>query len=220
MDNRELEQIADLIAEQIIKQLTDNTNAIHVGISNRHIHLSEVDKTILFGENYKLTKLKDLRQPGQFACKETVTIKGPKGEIENVRVLGPERKQTQVEISQSDSIKLGISAPLRESGDLAASSPITVIGPKGSRKLEEGAITALRHIHMSVEEAAKFGVRNGQIVSVKVNTPKGGTLDHVLVRSGDTHRLEMHIDTDEANAMGIQADQNVELIIHTALNIS
>lgn len=213
MDNRELQQIAGLIAEQIIKQFTVKNSAINVGISNRHIHLAEADKTILFGENYKLTKLKDLRQPGQFACKETVTIKGPKGKIENVRVLGPERKQTQVEISQSDSIKIGISAPLRESGDLADSSPITVIGPTGSLELSEGAITALRHIHMSTSEAEKFGVCNGQIVSVKVNTPKGGTLDHVLVRSGDAHRLEMHIDTDEANAMGIQADQNVELII-------
>lgn len=157
MDNRELQQIADLIAEQIRKQLADNNNTINVGISNRHIHLSEADKTTLFGENYKLTKLKDLKQPGQFACNETVTIKGPKGEIEKVRVLGPERKQTQVEISQSDSIKLGISAPLRESGDLAASSPIAVIGPKGSLKLEEGAIIALRHIHMSASEAEKFG---------------------------------------------------------------
>ena len=213
LENRELQQIADLIAEQLIKQLTVNQNAINVGISNRHIHLSEADKIVLFGENFKLTKLKDLKQPGQFACKETVTIKGPKGEIENVRVLGPERKQTQVEVSLSDSIKLGISAPLRESGNLADSSPITIIGPKGLLKLEEGAITALRHIHMSDSEAEKFGVRNGQIVSVKVSTPKGGILDHVLVRSGDGHRLEMHIDTDEANAMGIQANQNVELIL-------
>ena len=213
MDNKELQQIAGLIAEQIRKQLADNHNAINVGISNRHIHLSETDKKILFGENYQLTKLKDLKQPGQFACKETVTVKGPKGEIDRVRVLGPERKQTQVEIAQSDSIKLGISAPLRESGDLADSSPIAVIGPKGSLTLEEGAIIALRHIHMSTSEAEKFGVRNGQIVSVKVDTPKGGTLDHVLVRAGDAHRLEMHIDTDEANAMGIQANQNVELII-------
>lgn len=213
MDNIELQQIADLIAEQIIKQLKDINNVINVGISNRHIHLSEADKTILFGENYKLTNRKDLRQPGQFACEETVTIKGPKGDIENVRVLGPERKQTQVEISQSDSIKLGIRAPLRESGNLADSSPITVIGPKGSLNLSEGAITALRHIHMSASEAEKYGVRNGQIVSVKVNTPKGGTLDNVLVRSGDAHRLEMHIDTDEANAMGIQANDNVELIV-------
>lgn len=213
MDIRELQQVADLIAEQIIKQLTEKNKMVNVGISNRHIHLSEADKTVLFGEGYQLTKLKDLRQPGQFACKETVTIKGPKGEIEKVRILGPERKQTQVEISQSDSIRLGISAPLRESGKLADSSPITVIGPKGSLALLEGAITALRHIHMSTEEAERFGVRDGQIVSVKVNTPKGGTLDHVLVRSGDSHRLEMHIDTDEANAMGIQPDQNVELII-------
>lgn len=213
MDNRQLQQIADLIAEQIQKQLTDKNRAINVGISNRHIHLSESDKAVLFGENYTLTKLKDLKQPGQFACKETVAIKGPKGGIENVRILGPERKQTQVEISQSDSIKLGISAPLRESGDLEDSSPISVIGPKGSLALSEGAIIALRHIHMSASEAEKFGVRNGQIVSVKVNTPKGGTLDHVLVRSGDAHRLEMHIDTDEANALGIQPNQNVELII-------
>lgn len=213
MDNRELQQIADLIAEQIRKQLADDKKAIPVGISNRHIHLSEADKAVLFGENHKLTKQKDLKQPGQFACKETVTIKGPKGEIENVRVLGPERKQTQVEVSQSDCIKLGISAPLRESGDLSASAPIAVIGPKGSLCLSEGAITALRHIHMSASEAEKYGVRSGQTVSVRVNTPKGGTLDNVLIRSGDAHRLEMHIDTDEANAMGLQNDQNVELII-------
>lgn len=213
MNNKELQQIADLIAAQIVKQLKDKDQEISVGISNRHIHLSEADKAILFGENYQLTKRKDLSQPGQFACKETVAIKGPKGGIENVRVLGPERKQTQVEISQSDSIRLGINAPLRESGNLTNSSPIAVVGPKGTLALSEGAIIALRHIHMSTSEAEKFGVHNGQIVSVKVNTPKGGILDHVLVRSGDAHRLEMHIDTDEANAMGIQNNQNVELTI-------
>ena len=213
MDNREMRQIAELIAEQILLQLKGNNKEIHVGISNRHIHLSESDKYTLFGVGFKLTKMKDLTQPGQFACNETVTIRGPKCEIANVRVLGPEREQTQVELSQSDSIKLGIDAPLRESGDLKGSSPVTVIGPKGELALSEGAITALRHIHMSASEAGYFGVSNGQIVSVKVNTPKGGTLDNVLVRSGDTHRLEMHIDTDEANAMGIRNNHKVELIV-------
>jgi propanediol utilization protein len=213
LDNRELRHIAGLIAEQIIKQLTVDKNAIRVGVSNRHIHLSEADKAVLFGGDYKLTKLRDLSQPGQFVCGETVTLKGPKGAIGKVRVLGPERKQTQAEISQSDSIKLGVNAPLRESGDLADSAPITVIGPKGLLELGEGAIIALRHVHMSVSEAKQFGVRDGQVVSVKAHTPRGGTLDNVLVRSGDAHSLELHIDTDEANALGIQANQTVELVL-------
>ena len=213
MDNREARRIAELIAEQIVGQLKSKKKEISVGISNRHIHLSRQDKDALFGAGYKLTKIKDLTQPGQFACSETVIIKGPGGEIANVRVLGPEREQTQIEISQSDSRKLGINAPLRESGDLADSSPVTVIGPEGWLALREGAIIALRHIHMSIGEAEMFGVRDGQIVSVKVNTRRGGMLDNVLVRSGNAHRLEMHIDTDEANAMEIKDNQKVELIL-------
>lgn len=213
MNSFELNRIVELITDQITEHLRIHKEGIQIGISNRHVHLSEQDKNVLFGDKYALTRLKDLRQPGQYACNEVITIKGPKGEIPNVRVLGPERKQTQVEISQSDSIKLGVSAPLRESGDLNESSAITLIGPKGTRKIPEGVITAQRHIHMSTEEANRFGVNNGQIVSVKVNTPKGGIFDHVLVRSGETHKLEMHIDTDEANAMGIQNNHMVDLIV-------
>ena len=209
----DIARIVGNVTEQIISQLKNDKKKINIGVSNRHVHLSERDRDTLFGTGFELTKMKDLIQPGQFACNEVVTITGPKGEIENVRILGPERKQTQVEISKSDGIKLGINAPLRESGDLEGSSPITVNGPKGEVALKEGAITALRHIHFSVMEAKEFGVRDGQVVSVRVNTPKGGTLDNVLVRSGDAHRLEMHIDTDEANALGIGANHKAELIL-------
>jgi Propanediol utilization protein len=215
LDSRALQQIVDLVTDLISEHLKKYKSGIPVGISNRHVHLSASDRDVLYGENYRLTRRKDLKQPGQYACDEVVNIKGPKGEITKVRVLGPERKQTQVEISQSDCIKLGVNAPLRESGDLKESSPITIIGPKGTLSLSEGAITAQRHIHMSVGEAEKFGVQNGQIVSVKVNSPKGGTYDNVLVRSGEAHSLEMHIDTDEANAMGIRNDDQVELIQNT-----
>lgn len=213
MDNNEFQRIVELITDQIAELLKSSKTGIPVGVSNRHIHLSAQDKDVLFGKDYELTRVKDLKQPGQFACEEALTLKGPKDQISKVRVLGPERKQTQVEISQSDCIKLGIDAPLRESGDLKESSAITIIGPKGTLILPEGGITALRHIHMSVDDAKAFGVHNGQIVSVKVNTPKGGVYNNVLVRSGEAHSLEMHIDTDEANAMGIKNNDKVELIV-------
>jgi len=213
MDNDELQRIVELITDQISEHVRRSKKGIQVGVSNRHIHLSTHDKEVLFGKEYELTRVKDLKQPGQFACDEVLTLKGPKDQIFKVRVLGPERKQTQVEISQSDCIKLGIEAPLRESGDLKGSSPVTIIGPKGTLTLSEGGITALRHIHMTVDDAKTFGVHNGQIVSVKVNTPKGGIYENVLVRSGEAHSLEMHIDTDEANAMGIQNNDKVELIV-------
>lgn len=213
MDNNELQRTVELIADQISEHFKSFKKGIQVGVSNRHIHLSEHDKEVLFGKDYELTRVKDLRQPGQFACAEVLTLKGPKDQISKVRVLGPERKQTQVEVSQSDCIKLGIEAPLRESGDLKESSPVTIIGPKGALSLSEGGITALRHIHMSVDDAKTYGVHNGQIVSVKVKTPKGGVYDNVLVRSGEAYSLEMHIDTDEANAMGIQNNDMVELIV-------
>jgi propanediol utilization protein len=212
LERNELEKIVELITNQIEKVLTNNIKQIPVGISNRHVHLSNKDKEILFGENYTLTKTKDLKQIGQYACEEVVTIKGPKGEISKVRILGPERKQTQVEVSKSDCIKLGIVAKVMESGNLKGSSPITLIGPIGIISLEEGAIIAKRHIHMTIEEAERFGVKDGQVVSVKVNTHRGGTYDNVIIRSSESYRLEMHIDTDEANAMDIENKDNVEII--------
>lgn len=212
MESDELRSIVEFITNEIVVALGNSTKQIPIGISNRHVHLCEKDKAVLFGEKYELSRLKDLKQPGQYACNEVVTIKGPKGEISKVRILGPERKQTQVEISQSDCIKLGLNAELRESGDLKGSSPITIIGPMGTLLLSEGAIVAKRHIHMSTENVKKFGVHDGQIVSVKVNTPRGGIYDNVLIRAGERHSLEMHIDTDEANAMGIKNDSTIELL--------
>lgn len=185
---------------------------IPVGISNRHIHLSEADMKVLFGEGYSLTNIKDLSQPGQFACKETVTICGPKGAIEKVRVLGPLRSKTQVEILHGDRFKLGVTAPARLSGDLAGTPGVTVIGPKGSVQLSEGLIVAQRHIHMTPQDAVMLGVHDGQEVSLKIDGPRGGVLSNVLIRANDTSKLDCHLDTDEANAMDINSSTKVTII--------
>ncbi|MCD8281493.1 phosphate propanoyltransferase, partial [Enterocloster citroniae] len=139
-------------------QCPEKDDRIPVGISNRHVHLSREDLSDLFGAGYELTKMKDLSQPGQYACKETVTICGPKGAIEKVRILGPVRPRTQVEILSGDSFKLGIKAPARLSGDLDKTPGITIIGPRGSVQTKEGLMAAQRHIHMLPQDAARFGV--------------------------------------------------------------
>ncbi len=185
---------------------------IPVGISNRHIHLSQADMDVLFGPGYELTKIKDLKQPGQFACKETLTIVGPKGALEKIRVLGPLRKATQVELLLGDSFKLGIKPPIRMSGDLAGSPGVTLVGPKGTVVLTEGAIVAQRHIHMTAAEAAAYGVANGQIVSIEFDGPRAGTLANVAIRAGEGHSLECHVDTEEANALAITSKTTFKLI--------
>ena len=189
-----------------------NTNEIPVGVSNRHIHLSQEDLNSLFGDGYELTKLKDLSQPGQYACKETVTICGPKGAIEKVRILGPVRSKTQVEILKVDCYKLGIVAPVRLSGDIQGTPGITLTGPKGSVQTKEGLIVAERHIHMCPEDAKRFDVHDGQVVSIQIEGRRGGILNHVTIRANDTSRLECHIDMDEANAMDFNSLTKVTLI--------
>ena len=184
-----------------------------IGISNRHIHLSQSDANTLFGSNYQLTKMKDLSQPGQFAAEETVIIKGPKSEIAKVRVLGPYRKFSQVEILASDNFKLGTNAPLRLSGDLEGSEAIEVIGPNGTLHLNQGLIVAKRHIHMTVADAELFGVTDGQIVKVKTPGERGLVFDNVVIRVDDSFLLDMHIDIDEANAAGLGAGAWGEVII-------
>lgn len=196
--------ILEKLAEGGLKETTSNSNAIPVGISNRHIHLSQKDVDKLFGQGYQLTKLKDLSQPGQYACKETLMICGPKGMIENVRILGPVRKQTQVEILQSDSFKVGVKAPLRLSGDLAGTAGITLIGPHGSVELTEGVVVAKRHIHMLPTDAERLGVRDGETVTIAFTGERGGTLSNVIIRAGENSGLECHIDTEEANALGVK----------------
>ncbi|HWQ31060.1 MAG TPA: phosphate propanoyltransferase [Negativicutes bacterium] len=181
----------------------ENPEAIPIGISNRHIHLSKSDAAVLFGEGYEFTCSRKLSQPGQFAASETVMLAGSRGCIEQVRVLGPERPKTQVEISRGDSIKLGVTAPLRESGSLKGSGGVTVIGPKGTILLAEGVITAQRHIHMTPRDAAFYSVSDGQPVMIRTGTGRGLIFDNVVVRVNDSYALECHIDIDEANAAGV-----------------
>ncbi|ALS01008.1 phosphate propanoyltransferase [Enterococcus silesiacus] len=215
MDNYEelLAKLLEKLAATNQGQTTISSSnpKIPVGISNRHIHLSQKDIDKLFGYGYQLTKLKDLSQPGQYACKETLMICGPKGVIEKVRILGPARKQTQVEILQSDSFKLGVKAPLRLSGDLVGSGSVTLIGPKGSAEISEGVVVAKRHIHMLPEEAVLFGVRDGEAVTVEILGERGGSLSNVVIRAVENSGLECHIDTEEANALGITP--NMEIVI-------
>ena len=186
---------------------TENTSSdgeVPIGISNRHIHLSKADVNTLFGEDYELTPLKELSQPGQYACKETLTIVGPSlRPIENVRVLGPVRSGSQVEISATDSYVLKVKPPVRESGKTAGSAPITIIGPKGVVELKEGCIIANRHIHMSKEDGRAFGVSDGDTVTVDVFGKRRTRWYDVQVRVNEAFRLEMHVDTDDANAVGI-----------------
>ena len=173
---------------------------ILVETSARHIHLSQADLEALFGEGATLTNKKDLSQPGQFACVERVTLVGPKKELAGVSILGPVRPNTQVELSYTDARTLGITAPLRESGDVAGTPGLKLIGPKGEVEIAEGVIIAKRHIHMTPEDAANYGVENGQTVSVKIDSERSALLGDVVIRVSPKFKLAMHIDTDEANA--------------------
>lgn len=213
MDNKEIEVITRMVLSALDKQKEESNGfLVPIGVSARHIHLTQADVETLFGAGYHLTKKKEL-MGGQYACNECVTIVGLKlRAIENVRVLGPCRKASQVEISATDAIKLGVKAPIRESGDIKGSSPIAVVGPKGVVYLNEGCIIAMRHIHMSPEDARQAGVANGQEVSVKVDNERGTTFNHVKIRVDPTFTLEMHIDTDEANASKISTGTTCVII--------
>ncbi|MGN0252563.1 MAG: phosphate propanoyltransferase [Oliverpabstia sp.] len=185
---------------------------VPIGVSARHIHLTQEDLEILYGPGYQLTKKKEL-MGGQFASNELVTIVGLKlRAIENVRILGPCRKKSQVEISATDALKLGVKAPVRESGDIAGSAPIALVGPKGALYLKEGCIVAARHIHMSPADAKAAGVHDGDYVSVKADNERGTIFNNVKIRVDDSFTLEMHIDTDEANASQIATGNTVRIV--------
>lgn len=190
----------------------DRKPKIIANISNRHVHLAPAELEKLFGPGYKLTKTKDLMQPGEHACDETVKIKGPKGEIDKVRVLGPLRTATQVEISMGDSIRIGAAAPVRSSGDVKGSAPVTVTGPKGTVDLAEGLIVAKRHVHMTPADAAVFGVKDNDIVSVRCGGPRGLVFNNVTARVSDKMALECHLDIEEANAAGVRNGDLVEIV--------
>ena len=199
---------------QGVRVIGQSGDSIPVGISNRHIHLSAADVETLFGKGYELQPMKDLSQPGQFACKEQLTIIGPSMRaIEKVRVLGPVRKETQVEISRTDAFTLKVKAPVRESGKIDGSAALTIIGPKGVVNIEKGCIIANRHIHMSLADGEKFGVKDNQYVDVEVEGAERRTKWYdVQVRVHKDFRLEMHVDTDDANAVGISNGGTVRIV--------
>ncbi len=213
VERNELEALTKLVLS-CMQQEKEKGNGfmVPVGVSNRHIHLSQEHVEALFGPGYQLTKKKEL-MGGQFASNECCTIVGLKlRAIENVRVLGPARKSTQVEISSTDARKLGINVPIRESGDIKGSAPIAIVGPKGAVYCKEGCIVAARHIHMSPADAAACGVNDGDYVSVKVENERGTTFNNVKIRVDESFTLEMHIDTDEANASEIKQGDKVVVI--------
>jgi acetate kinase len=175
-----------------------------VEISAHHIHLTQDHVGALFGKGHRLTKYADLSQPGQYACKEQLTVVGPKGRIERVRILGPTRKYSQVEIAMTEQFKLGIHPPIRESGDIADTPGCTLESPTGSVKIDRGVICALRHIHMRPEDALRYGVRDKSFVRVRVEGDRELIFGDVLVRVDPNFKLAMHIDTDEGNAANVK----------------
>ncbi len=213
MEEKNIELITRMVLQSLqSSEEKKNGFLVPVGVSARHVHLTQEHVEELFGKGYQLTKKKEL-MGGQFAANEMVTIVGLKlRAIENVRVLGPVRKASQVEISATDAVKLGIKAPIRESGNVAGSAPIAIVGPKGALYLNEGCIVAQRHIHMSPADAMAAGVSDGQIVSVKADNERGTVFNHVKIRVDDSFTLEMHIDTNEANAAQIKTGETVMIM--------
>lgn len=197
----------DSIVNAVLNEIKEKF-FITMEASGRHIHLCREDVNKLYGNNYKLTPAKDLSQPGQFACKERLTITGPKNSIKNVVVLGPERGKSQVEISLTDALTLGVKAPVRLSGDISGTPGITITNPENGATIEikEGLIVAKRHIHITPEDAKKFNVSNGEIVKVKVFAERPVILEDVDVRVNKNFSTAMHIDYDEANACGFKKD--------------
>lgn len=206
------EQLAAIVTQAVMQELQKGSRRVPVGISVRHIHLTRSNIDWLFGRNYQLTPKKALSQPGQYACEECLDVIGPKGVLTKVRILGPERSSTQVELSQTDCRTIGISAPVRDSGDLDGTPGITLKGPLGQIDIPKGVIIADRHIHMSLPDAQRFGVKDGDHVSVRIDGVKPGIMEHVLIRASDKCRLDMHIDTDDGNAFMLKQGQYVTVL--------
>ena len=197
-----MEKIRDIITEVLEEIISDD---VVIGVSNRHVHLSQADLEVLFGKDYVLTKMKDMKQPGQFATNEKVDIVGPKGKFSGVRIIGPVRKETQVEVSITDSFKLGVKPPIRHSGDLQ--------GTPGEVDIPRGVIVAARHIHMPQYIADIKGYKDGQVVKVETYGERKIIMHNVVLRVSDKMAKEMHIDVDEANAAGLKNDDLVKIIV-------
>lgn len=209
-----VEEITRMVLQAMESNQTKKAEfKVPVGISARHIHLTQEHVEKLFGKGYQLTKKKEL-MGGQFASNEQCTIVGLKlRAIENVRILGPVRPSSQVEISATDARTLGIKAPTRQSGDTAGSAPIALVGPKGAIYLEEGCIVAARHIHLCPEDAAAAGLKDNDFVTVRMGNERGALLDNVKIRVHESFTTEMHIDTDEANACQVKQDELAAIML-------
>lgn len=201
-----------LVVQAVREELALKSRRVPVGISMRHIHLSRRDVDALFGRNYHLTPLRPLSQPGQFACQECLDVIGPKGVLHKVRILGPERSAAQVELAQTDCRTIGVNAPVRSSGDVKGTPGVLLQGPRGVRGIPQGVIIADRHLHMSTAQAAAFGLADGDVVRVRADSGKPGILDGVLVRAGDQYELDLHLDTDDANAFQLKQGQLVTVL--------
>lgn len=186
---------------------------VPVGVSARHIHLSQEHIDILFGAGYELKNMKDLSQPGQYAAEETVAVFGPKGKFDKVRILGPARSKTQLEISRTDSFSLGVAAPVRESGNTDGTPGIKIVGPAGEVEAVDGVIVAARHIHFHTSDAAAWGIKDKQLLSVRVNSERPVVFENVVARVSDSFALDMHIDTDEANAAAVKNGDKAEVLL-------
>lgn len=210
-DAMDIEKVVQQVIDEVRRQLkkTDD-ELIPVGVSNKHIHLSLHDLGILFGKGYELTKTKDL-QPGQYASKETVEVIGPKGSFNKIRILGPTRIETQLEISISDSFTLGVEAKIRESGNIKDTPGILLRGPKGEVRLNSGVIVASRHIHLSTSYANKYGYKDGELVSVTTSGARKITFHNVTLRVSDNFRPEIHIDVEETNASGLKNGDTIKI---------
>ncbi len=206
------EQLVSLVAQAVRAELRLRSRQVPVGISMRHIHLSRREVDALFGRTYQLTPLRPLSQPGQFACQECLDVIGPKGVLHKVRILGPERSAPQVELAQTDCRTIGIKAPVRASGKVEGTPGVLLQGPKGVLSIPQGVIIADRHLHMSTAQAAAFGLADGDTVRVRVDGGKPGILDGVLVRAGEQYALDLHLDTDDANAFQLKQGQLVTVL--------
>lgn len=213
--NVEEKKVIEQIVIKTVKKLIeteDKPDQVVLGISNKHIHLTQKDIDVLFGQGYQLTNIKDLKQPGQFAAAETVKVVGPKASFDKVRILGPARPESQVEISLTDARTLGISAPVSESGHLEGTPGITLEGPKGKVCLDRGVMIALRHIHMPPDIARKLGIKDKDFVCVETTGIRKTIFCNVLARVSDKFDYEMHLDTDEANAAGLKNNDYLKIV--------
>lgn len=213
VDKEKIDQLVEKVKMEFNEvQPIINNNEVIIEVSARHLHISRKDLDILFGKDYELTPIKGLSQPGQYAAKETVRIIGNKSEYPNVRILGPVRDYTQVEISITDSFHLDITPVLRMSGDIENTPGCIILGPKGHVELEKGVIVAKRHFHCTPETAEKLGLKSDDPISIEIKGERGGILKNIIVRVSNKYSDAIHLDTDESNALGIKTGDHADII--------